>query len=694
MPKLKIDGVEIEVADGLSVLQACETVGVEIPRFCYHDRLTVPANCRMCLVEQVGAPKPVASCSIKAAEGMDIKTSSDLVHRARHGVMEFMLINHPLDCPICDQGGECDLQDQAVAYGYDRSRYHEEKRAVKDKDLGPLVNTTMTRCIHCTRCIRFGEEIAGVAELGLLGRGENTEVGTFIETFISSEVSGNIIDVCPVGALTSKPYQFKARPWEMRKTETIDVMDAVGSNIRVDSRSNAEVMRVIPRLHEDVNEEWISDKTRFAYDGLKVQRLDKCYRPQDGKLAPTTWELAFDFIKTELANVKGHEIAAIVGDQVDCEAITALKDLMTALGSTHLECRTDGATYDVSNRAHYIMNSGISGLDEADAVLLIGAMPKREATMINTRLRRNFVERQLVVGVIGENANYSYATHYLGDGPVALSNLIAGNGAFADVLKNAKNPMIIVGAGGLARKDSAAIQQLSFQLSTQYNVVREGWNGYNVMQLAASRVGALDLGFVSQNNKSLADIYAGCQSGAIKALYVLASDEIDPTQLGNAFVIYQGHHGDVMAQHADVILPGSAYTEKNALYVNTEGRVQQGRQAAFPPGDAKEDWKILRALGETLLTGGVAEQMPYKTLGEIRSRMIAINPVFAQIDMLQSVTGWTVPSVKFTPRFDTHAFVSPVQNFYQTCAISRASITMAKCVSAFLEQPVERIAAE
>ena len=693
MPKLKIDGIDIEVADGLSVLQACETIGVEIPRFCYHDRLTVPANCRMCLVEQVGAPKPIPSCAMKAAEGMDIKTNSDLVHRARHGVMEFMLINHPLDCPICDQGGECDLQDQAVAYGYDRSRYHEEKRAAKDKDLGPLVNTAMTRCIHCTRCIRFGEEIAGVAELGLLGRGENTEVGTFIETFISSEVSGNIIDVCPVGALTSKPYKFKARPWEMRKVESVDVMDAVGSNIRVDSRSNAEVMRILPRLHEEINEEWISDKTRFAYDGLLVQRLDKCYRPQDGKLAPTTWELAFDFIKTEFKNLKGSEIAAIIGDQADCEAITALKDLMGALGSTNLECRTDGASYDVSDRAHYIMNSSISGIDQADAILLIGAMPKREATMINTRIRRNFVERNIAVAVIGENAEYSYPTTFLGDGPVALSNLIAGNGAFAETFKNAKNPMIIVGAGSLARKDSAAIQQLSFQLATQYNVVRDDWNGYNVMQLAASRVGALDLGF-TQANKSLADIYAGCQSGAIKALYILDADDIDPAKLGNAFIIYQGHHGDVMAGHADVILPGAAYTEKNALYVNTEGRVQQARQAVFPPGDGKEDWKILRALGETLLDGTIAEHMPYKTLGDIRSRMIAISPIFAQIDIFQPTTNWTVPTVKATPRFDTNPFVSPVPNFYQTCAISRASITMAKCVSAFLEEPAYRLAAE
>ena len=695
MPKLKIDGVEVEVADGMSVLQACEMVGVEIPRFCYHDRLSVPANCRMCLVEQVGAPKPVPSCAIKAAEGMDIKTTSELVHKARHGVMEFMLINHPLDCPICDQGGECDLQDQAVAYGFDRSRYNEPKRAVKDKDLGPLVKTTMTRCIHCTRCIRFGEQIGGCSELGLLGRGEDTEVGTFVETFVSSELSGNIIDVCPVGALTSKPYAFKARPWEMRKTESVDVMDAVGSNIRVDSRSNAEVMRVLPRLHEDVNEEWINDKTRFAYDGLKAQRLDRPYRRVDGKLSPASWDDALNFIQSELQNLNGSEIAAIVGDQADCEAILALKDLMTALGSGHLECRSDGASYDVSNRAHYTMNSTIAGIDQADVILLIGAMPKREATMLNARIRRAWVERKVTVGVIGENGDYTYPYTHIGDGPVALSNLVAGNGAFADVLKNAKNPLVIVGAGALARKDGAAIQQLSFQLATQYNVVRDDWNGYNVMQLAASRVGALDLGFVPQQaGKDLASLYAGCQSGAIKAVYVLGADNIDPAQLGNALVIYQGHHGDVVAPHADVILPGAAYTEKNALYVNTEGRVQQARQAVFPPGEAKEDWKIIRALAEKILGEAVTEKLPYKSLSEVRARMAQINPVFAQIDAVAPVTGWAVPAVKATPRFDTGAFISPVQNFYQTCAISRASVTMAKCVDAFLSAAPQRLAAE
>jgi NADH-quinone oxidoreductase subunit G len=693
MPKLKIDGIEIEVADGMSVIQACETAGVEIPRFCYHDKLPVPANCRMCLVEQVGAPKPVPSCAIKAAEGMEIKTNSELVHKARKGVMEFLLINHPLDCPICDQGGECDLQDQAVAYGFDRSRYQEEKRAVKDKDFGPLVKTTMTRCIHCTRCIRFGEQIGGCNDLGLLGRGEDTEVGTFVEKFVANELSGNLIDVCPVGALTSKPYAFKARPWEMRKTESIDVMDAVGSNIRVDTRSNAEVMRILPRLHEEVNEEWISDKTRFAYDGLKYQRLDRPYKRIDSKLVATSWDDAFGFIQSELSGLQGNEIAALAGDQADCEAITALKDLMTGLGSSNLECRTDGASYDVSNRAQYIMNSEIAGIDQADVILLIGAMPKREATMINARIRRAYVERKIAVGVIGEGGDYTYPYTHIGDGPKDLSNLIAGNGNFADVLKNAKNPLVIVGGSALARKDGAAIQQLSFQLATQFNVIRDDWNGYNVMQLAANRVGALDLGFV-QAGKDLASIYAGCQNGTIKAVYVLDADNIDPTQLGDAFIIYQGHHGDVVAHHADVILPGAAYTEKNAIYVNTEGRVQQARQAMFPLGDAKEDWKIIRALAEKLLPDTVAQYLPYKTTGEIRNQMIAINPVFAQLDQIQPVQGWSAPAVKSTPRFDTDSFLSLVPNFYQSCAISRASPTMAKCVQAFLNPVIERIAAE
>jgi NADH-quinone oxidoreductase subunit G len=683
MPKLKIDGVEIEVEEGLSVLQACETVGVEIPRFCYHDRLSVPANCRMCLVEQVGAPKPIASCAIKAAEGMEIKTKSSVVQKARKGVMEFLLINHPLDCPICDQGGECDLQDQAVAFGFDRSRFQENKRAVKDKDLGPLIKTTMTRCIHCTRCIRFGEQIGGVAELGLLGRGEDTEVGTFVEKFISSELSGNIVDVCPVGALTSKPYQFKARPWELRKTESIDVMDAVGSNIRIDTRSNAEVMRILPRLNEEINEEWISDKTRYAYDGLKRQRLDKPYIRQNGKLVPVSWQEILPLLGEKLRSTSADKIAALVGDQADCESITALKDMMSVLGVPHMDCRMDGATYDISSRSAYIMNSTIAGIDEADSILLVGTFPRHEAAMINARIRRAWVERKIPITVVGEQRDFNYPVNYVGNGAKALEELLK------HATPQANKSMIIVGASALARRDGQAIQALLSDLAQKMNVVTPEWNGMNTLQLAASRVGALDLGFVPQRGgMATKEILETAQKGDIEIIFALGVDEIDPSQYGNAFVIYQGHHGDVTANRADAILPGAAYTEKNALYVNTEGRVQQTRRAVFPVGDAKEDWTILRALSEHIGKGRI---LPYKSLGELRLRMQDINPVFGHIDQILSTP--YKPVGKAWP-VDNTPFVSPVTNFYQTCAISRASETMAKCTAQFVSGMITPIAAE
>jgi NADH-quinone oxidoreductase subunit G len=679
MPKLKIDGIEVEVQDGLSVLQACETVGVEIPRFCYHDRLSVPANCRMCLVEQVGAPKPIPSCAIKAADGMDIKTKSDLVHKARKGVMEFLLINHPLDCPICDQGGECDLQDQAMAYGFDRSRYNENKRSVEDKNLGPLIKTSMNRCIHCTRCIRFGEQIAGVAELGLLGRGEDTEVGTFIESFIHSELSGNLTDVCPVGALLSKPFSFKARPWELRKTETIDVMDAVGSNIRVDTRSNAEVMRVLPRLNEEINEEWISDKTRYSYDGLKRQRLDKPYIRKNGKLTPVSWDEALTVAAAQLKATPADQIAALTGDQVDCEAVTALKDLMVTMNVAHIDCRQDGAEYDVSSRAGYIMNSTIAGIDQADAVLLVGAFPKWEATMVNARIRRAFVERKIPVGVIGENRDHSYPISYLGAGAKTLEDLSKGIGDFAAVLEKAQKPLIIVGASTLARNDGAAIQALTCEIAQRYGFITAEWNGYNVLQLAAGRTGALDLGFLPQRGGlSTKAILQGVQSGKIKTIYAMGADEIDVMKFGDAFIIYQGHHGDALAGRADIILPGAAFTEKNATYVNTEGRPQVTRQAAFPPGEAKEDWKILRAISDRL-----GKSLPYKNLGEIRQRMTEISPVFTRIDTIIPTPFKTMG--KAFP-VDNTPFTSPVKNVYQTCAISRASVVMAQCTDAFVNK--------
>ena len=495
MAKLTIDDREIEVADGLTVLQACELAGVEIPRFCYHERLSVAGNCRMCLVELERAPKPIASCAMPVGDGMVIRTNTPGVEKARRGVMEFLLINHPLDCPICDQGGECDLQDQAMAYGYDRSRYAENKRAVKDKYMGPLIETIMTRCIHCTRCIRFSTEVAGVEDMGALYRGEHVEITT-LEDAIDSELSGNLVDVCPVGALTSKPYAFNARPWELRKTNSIDVMDAVGSNIRVDTRGR-EVMRVLPRLHEDVNEEWISDKTRHACDGLRRQRLDRPYvRGDDGKLKAASWEEAFHAVAGRFSGLPGERIAAIAGDLCDAESMLALKQLMAELGSANLDCRQDGAKIDPSCRAGYLFNTSIAGIEEADAVLLVGTNPRWEAPLINARLRKRYLKGGLKVGLIGEAVDLTYHCEYLGAGPETLQQLAEGSGAFAETLKAAERSMVILGMGALARPDGAAILALTRRLAGTCGMVGEGWNGFNLLHTAAARVGALDLGFV------------------------------------------------------------------------------------------------------------------------------------------------------------------------------------------------------
>ncbi|WP_029014787.1 NADH-quinone oxidoreductase subunit NuoG [Niveispirillum irakense] len=688
MPKLTIDGIEVEVAPGTSVLQACEQLGIEVPRFCYHERLSVPANCRMCLVEVERSPKPVASCAMPAGEGMVVKTNTDTVHKARKGVMEFLLINHPLDCPICDQGGECDLQDQAVSYGYDRGRYEENKRAVTDKYMGPLIRTYMTRCIQCTRCIRFVDEIAGVPALGGLARGEHLEITPALEAGVNSELSGNLVDVCPVGALTSKPYAYNARPWELRKTESIDVMDAVGSNIRVDARGG-EVLRVLPRLHEDVNEEWISDKTRYAIDGLKRQRLDRPYvRGADGKLKPATWAEAFAAIKTRLANVPGNKIAGITGDLVDVESVVALKDLLTGLGSANMDCRQDGAQFDTSNRAGYIFNSGIAGIENADVVLLIGTNPRWEAPLVNARIRKTYLTGKLKkVAVVGQNFDLTYPTQFLGNSGSVLSALADGSHPFVETLKAAKNPLIILGAGALRRGDGLAVQAAARAIAETVGAVREDWNGFNVLHLAAGRVGALDAGFLpGPGGRDLAGILAGAQSGEIEAVYLLGADEIDGAKLGKAFVIYQGHHGDRGAHRADVILPGAAYTEKNATYVNTEGRVQHARFATFPLGEAREDWKILRAL-----SGELGQALGYDTLGQLRQRMAQANPVFATLDRLVPAV-WG-PFGQAGTVADAH-FASPIENFYMTDPISRASQTMAQCTEAFLKPALPAAAAE
>lgn len=566
MPKLTVDGIEVEVEAGATVLQACEEAGKEIPRFCYHERLSIAGNCRMCLVEMERAPKPVASCAMPAADGMVIKTDSDLVKKARNGVMEFLLINHPLDCPICDQGGECDLQDQAMAYGFDSSRYAEKKRAVKDKELGPIVKTIMTRCIHCTRCVRFSEEVAGVGTMGAVYRGEDTEVGPYIEASINSELSGNLIDLCPVGALTSKPYAFTARPWELKKTDSVDVMDAVGSNIRIDARS-AEVLRVLPRTNEDINEEWISDKTRYAIDGLKRQRLDRPYVRKDGKLQPASWDEAFAAIKAKVSGLDGKKIAALAGDTVDCESMTALKDLMGKFGSANLDCRQDGSKIGGA-RASYIFNSTISGIDEADACLIVGANVRAEAPIINSRLRKRWrsTAGDFKLGIIGEKWDPTFKNDYLGAGPDTLSEILDGKNDFAKVLEAADKPMIIVGMGALNREDGDAVLAATRAIAEKFGMVSGEWNGFNVLHTAASRVGGLDLGFVpGEGGLATNDILDAASKGDIEVVYLLGADEVDMSKLEKAFVIYQGAMGDAGAQAADVILPVQPIPKRTVL---------------------------------------------------------------------------------------------------------------------------------
>jgi NADH-quinone oxidoreductase subunit G len=675
MPKLTIDGIAVEVAPNTTILQAAEAVGVEIPRFCYHDRLSIAGNCRMCLVDVEKSPKPVASCAMPVTEGMVVHTKSDRADKARAGVMEFLLINHPLDCPICDQGGECDLQDQAMAYGFDRGRFHENKRAVRDKEMGPLVATSMNRCIHCTRCIRFATEVAGVPQLGAVGRGEDMEITTYLERTLASELSGNVVDLCPVGALTSKPYAFAARPWELRKTESIDVMDAVGTNIRVDSRGR-EVMRVLPRINEDVNEEWLADKSRHACDGLRYQRLDRPYVRVMGKLQPATWEEAFKAIAGRLLNISGDKIAAVAGDLADVESMFALKELMHSLGSRNLDCRQDGAAIDPNVRASYLFNTTIAGIEQADALLIIGANPRKEAPIINARIRKRYLKGGFKVGVIGDPGDLTYEYESLGSTAEVLTALADGAHPFAQTLKDAKNPMLILGMAALARAEGAAILGAARRVAESCGMVKDGWNGFNVLHTAAARVGGLDIGFVpGQGGKDLRGILAGASSGEIEVVYLLGADEIDTSKLGKAFVIYQGHHGDRGAHRADVILPGAAYTEKDGTYVNTEGRVQRANRAVFPPGDAREDWAVIRALSDAL-----NKTLPFDSLPQLRKRLAMAHGTFAALDV---VTPAAWGSFGGNGAIATTSFDYPIADYYMTDPVSRSSRTMAQCSEAF-----------
>jgi NADH-quinone oxidoreductase subunit G len=676
MAKVTIDGTTIEVANGSNVLQACEQAGVEIPRFCYHERLSVAGNCRMCLVEVEKSPKPVASCAFPVADGMVVKTDSPMVRNARRGVMEFLLINHPLDCPICDQGGECDLQDQSMSYGRDHSRYQEQKRAVKDKNLGPLVKTVMTRCIQCTRCVRFAHEIGGVPELGATARGENMEIGTYVEHALTSELSGNLIDICPVGALTSKPYAFVARSWELKKTDSIDVLDAVGTNIRVDVRGS-EVLRILPRLNEDVNEEWVADKSRFAVDGLKRRRLDQPWVRKDGKLHPATWQEAFSAIAARIKDLPGERVGAIAGDLCDAESMLALKDLLASLGSQNIDCRQDGAALETGRRDFYRFNTSIAGIEEADALLLIGTNPRREAPILNARIRKRWLAGRFPVAAIGTPSELTYGVDWLGNTPAVLSALLDGSQEFVKVLTEAQRPMVVVGQGALTRADGAAVLAAAWKLAASIGALGVDWHGFNVLHTAAARVGALALGFLPGSGASGLD---GMMQGGVDVLWLLGADEFDTARIGaETFVVYQGHHGDRGAARADVILPGAAYTEKSGTYMNTEGRVQRTALAIYPPGEAREDWRVLRAFSEVL-----GHSLPYDDIAALRTRLETVNPEFATLDTLvrYGSTDFGGPSGDPSALSDL-AFTPVVANYYQTDPISRASPTMAQCTATY-----------
>ncbi|MGA9007910.1 MAG: NADH-quinone oxidoreductase subunit NuoG [Xanthobacteraceae bacterium] len=677
MTKLIVDGHEVDVPPEYTLLQACETAGAEIPRFCYHDRLSIAGNCRMCLIEVVGVPKPQASCAMAVRDLMPNKdgspkvlsTRSPMVRKAREGVMEFLLINHPLDCPICDQGGECDLQDQSMAYGVDASRFAENKRAVEDKYLGALVKTSMNRCIQCTRCVRFITEVAGVPELGAIGRGEDMEITSYLESALHSELQANIVDICPVGALTSKPYAFAARPWELTKTESIDVMDAVGSAIRIDTRGS-EVMRILPRINDDINEEWISDKTRHVVDGLRAQRLDQPYVRQGGQLRPATWSQAFQAIAAKVTQTTPKRIGAIVGDLAGVEETFAFKELMTRLGVANLDCRQDGSALDPAwGRATYLFNASIAGIESADALLIVGSNPRKEAAVLNARIRKRWRAGKFPIGVVGAKSDLSYTYDYLGAGPETLADITRHS--FADNLKKAERPMVIVGAGAFTRGDGAALASLAAKAAVDLGAVKDGWIGYCVLHSAASRVGTLDLGFVpGQGGLSARQMAA---FGTLDLLFLLGADEIDIPQ--GAFVVYIGTQGDRGALRADVVLPGAAYPEKSSIYVNTEGRVQMAERASFPPGDAKEDWAILRALSDVL-----KHKLPYDSLSALRQALYKAYPHMLRVGQIAAGTAADIQKLAaLGGTVDKAPFGPGIEDYYFTNAIARSSAVMAEC---------------
>ena len=680
MVKLTIDSKEIEVAPCTTILQAASKLGIEIPVFCYHPKLSVAGNCRMCLVEVEKSPKPVASCSMPVSEGMVVYTTSEKIKTVRKGILEILLINHPLDCPICDQGGECDLQDITMAYGSVSSRYEFDKRAVTNKYMGPLINTIMTRCIHCSRCVRFANEVAGAPEMGILYRGENAEITSYLEQAITSELSGNMADICPVGALTHKPDAFKKRSWELKKTPSIDVLDALGSHVFVETRQE-RVIRITPREFEPINEVWLSDKGRYACDGLSHQRLETPYIKKDGKLHPVNWKEAFEVIASKIKQLLPSQMAALAGDLADCESMFALKLLMNKMGSTNTESRLEGQNFDVERRTSYLFNSTLEGVNQADLILIIGSNPKWEAPLLNARIFKSVRNSKATVGVMGLPYDLGYKYDHLGEGALELKELLSGKHSFCEKLKSSKRPMVILGPSVYRRRDASTIVDLVQQLCESYAVFQEDWNGFNVLHTKASSVGALDLGFVPEKKTTdMTTLLRDIQQDAIKLVYLLGVDSLSKEDLKDAFVIYQGHHGDVGAHSADVVLPGLSYTEKTATYVNVEGRVQSTTACAKAQGQAKEDWKILRALSDVL-----GQTLPFNTLEALREQMTAQHPTFQEYGAVsfrtyEKQTDFTPESLSQLPFEDT------IPNYYMTDVISKNSATMAACVREILKQ--------
>ncbi len=676
MPKIIINGKEIEFEKGMTVLQACELADVEIPRFCYHEKLSIAGNCRMCLVEMEKSPKPIASCAMPAAEGMNIKTNTEFVKKARKGVMEFLLANHPLDCPVCDQGGECDLQDQSLFYGFDRSRFSEGKRAVKDKYMGPLIKTQMTRCIHCTRCVRFAEEIAGVPEIGAIGRGENMQITTYLEQAMTSELSANVIDLCPVGALTSKPYAFEARPWELKKTESIDVMDAVGSNIRVDTYG-WEVKRILPRLNNEINEEWISDKSRYACDGLLKQRIDKPYIKKEGKLVKTEWDEALDLIAEKIKSISPDKIAGHIGDMVSLETIFSFKSFLEKIGSKNYEFREKKFYINPNEKMNYLFNSTINRIEESDLILLIGCNPRHEATIINARIRKSFVKNKTSIYSIGNPGELTYDYFNIGNDINSIKDIIEGKSKFNEKLKSSKKPIFIIGESALELKNGQFVLEELKKYLIKNNFITESWNALNILIQNASTVGAIDLGFYNLNENNNYVFFDKLEKGEYKLLYLVGSDNLH-IKKNDEFIIYQGSHGDKNAEIADIILPGAAYTEQDGLFTNLEGRVQECRKASYPPNEAMEDWKIFDLIYKNLKNSNL-----FNNFISLRETTIKNIPNFSNLDQLPNKELKKIE--KASEYFANEKIEIKPIDYYFSNSIARSSKTMSDCRNVLLE---------